>query len=104
MNRVLILSIALLGFSNWAQASSNEAWQAHEKQVIASCQKASQLKQSKPLGGLIEYPDELGLTAVLMGGRYPQAQMKSQRGRELCLYDKKTGKAFISEADTISRP
>lgn len=82
-------------------AATPEAWTEHKKAVLTSCMKASQLKQSRPASGLIEYSDQLGLTAVLLSGRYPQPHMKNQSGRELCLYDKKSRAAFVSEADSI---
>jgi hypothetical protein len=95
------LLLAGLGLNGCAQASSPDAWQAHEKQVIARCLEASQLKESRALGRPLEYPDALGVTAVLLGGQYPQAHMQGRAGQELCLYHKKTGKAFLQQADDL---
>ncbi|MNF06269.1 hypothetical protein D3C80_2061870 [compost metagenome] len=50
------------------------------------------------------FDDRLGLTALLLEGRYPQPHMKNQRGRELCLYERKSHKAHIAEADTLATP
>lgn len=93
------LLLAGLGLNGCAQASSPDAWETHDKQVIARCLEASQLKESRALSQLIEYPDALGVTAVLLGGQYPQPNMQGSAGQELCLYHKKTGKAFVQEAD-----
>ncbi len=103
MKKGWVLAGMLLVVSGTAQASSSAAWTAHDKQVTSACLKASQLKQAKALGGLIEYPDQLGVSALLIEGRYPQPHMKNQHGQELCLYDKKTAKAFVTEADALGK-
>lgn len=90
--------LALL--TSHAFASSTDAWQEHNAMVIASCIKASHLKAAKPVvSAPVEFPDEVGYTALLLQGRYPQSHMNNRKGRELCLFDKKTQKAYISEAD-----
>ncbi|WP_413661842.1 hypothetical protein [Metapseudomonas otitidis] len=47
------------------------------------------------------FDDRLGLTALMITGRYPQPHMKGRSGNELCLYARKTGNAYISEADRL---
>ncbi|WP_211454028.1 hypothetical protein [Collimonas antrihumi] len=87
-------------FTSHTFASSPDAWQEHRAMVTASCINASHLKAAKPVvSAPVEFPDEIGYTALLLQGSYPQSHMKNRKGRELCLFDKKTQKAYISEAD-----
>jgi len=39
----------------------------------------------------------------LLSGHYPQPHMKNQPGRELCLFDRRTRTAVVSDADGILR-
>jgi hypothetical protein len=85
-----------------AQASSPDAWSAHDKEVAAACVKASRLKNAKPAGQPMAYDDSVGMTALLVAGRYPQAHMKNRPGRVLCLFDRKKREAAVTEADQLS--
>ena len=84
-----------------AQASSPDAWAAYDKKVLASCLKASGLKDPKPVGTAAQFDDRVGYTALLLQGQYPQKHMKGATGTELCLYRKKTRTAFVTEWDSI---
>ena len=97
--------LMLLGFTAamalQAQASSPDAWAAHDKKVLASCLKASGLKAPEPVGTAAQFDDRVGYTALLLQGQYPQKHMKGATGTELCLYRKKTKTAFVTEWDSI---
>ncbi|HBZ17635.1 MAG TPA: hypothetical protein DEO73_18005 [Pantoea sp.] len=95
-----LLLLALL-VSPLAQASSEAAWQQNDNNRLQSCLKASGLKSVKVVGKPIQYDDRVGIDALLLEGRYPQKHMKNQVGRELCLYQRQSGKAFVSEADQL---
>ncbi|WP_434561263.1 hypothetical protein [Pseudomonas sp. Z4-20] len=84
-----------------AHASSPDAWAAYDKKVLASCLKASTLKNPEPIGSAAQFDDRVGYTALLLQGQYPQAHMKGASGTELCLYRKKTKTAFVTEWDSI---
>lgn len=84
-----------------AQASTPEAWQEQEKRMLTACTKLSGLKDVKAAGKPVLFDDRLGITALALSGRYPQAHMNNRAGRELCLYQRKSGKAYISEADSL---
>ena len=45
----------------------------------------------------------MGYTALLLQGRYPQKHMKNRLGRELCLFERKSGTAHVTEADAFGR-
>ncbi|MCE4069005.1 MULTISPECIES: hypothetical protein [Pseudomonas] len=103
-----ILPVALLAalFVGSVQASSDAAWQAQDKQQREACLALSHLQNKKVLGAPVLFDDSVGYTALMIGGLYPekkspQAHMKGKQGRELCLFQRSTGKAVISEADSL---
>jgi hypothetical protein len=96
----LALSVLCL-FAPLAHASSPDAWAAYDKAVLASCTKASGLKDAKPVGNAAQFDDRVGYTALLLQGQYPQKHMKGQQGTELCLYNKKSKTAVVTEWDSI---
>jgi hypothetical protein len=98
-NTLLLTSVLLTGA---AQASSPAAWSAHDREVAAACVKASGLKDAKPAGQPMAYDDGVGMTALLVDGRYPQPHMKNRPGRVLCLFDRKKREAVVTEADQIT--
>ncbi|WP_432217674.1 hypothetical protein ACREYJ_23165 [Pseudomonas kribbensis] len=99
----LALSVLCL-IAPLAHASSPDAWAAYDKTVLASCTKASGLKDAKPVGNAAQFDDRVGYTALLLQGQYPQKHMKGQQGTELCLYNKKSKTAFVTEWDSIRQP
>ncbi|ABA76393.1 MULTISPECIES: hypothetical protein [Pseudomonas] len=96
----LALSVLCL-IAPLAHASSPDAWAAYDKAVLTSCTKASGLKNAKPVGNAAQFDDRVGYTALLLQGQYPQKHMKGQQGTELCLYNKKSKTAFVTEWDSI---
>lgn len=91
----LLISCAL--FSGVAQASSSQAWDDYRKKVIDACLHASQLKAPYVLSKLAEFDDQVGISALLIEGMYPQKHMNGQRGTELCLYNREKAVASVSE-------
>ncbi|MDH4562784.1 hypothetical protein [Pseudomonas sp. BN411] len=100
MKNSLPLLLATL-FAAQAHASSDQAWQEHDARLLSACKAVSGLKDVRPAGQPVLFDDSLGLTALVLEGRYPQPHMKNQRGRELCLFERKSRKAHIAEADTL---
>ncbi|WP_369927329.1 hypothetical protein [Xanthomonas sp. NCPPB 2632] len=84
-----------------AQASTPAAWKDHDRQLTQACIAASGLKDARPVGGPIAYDDRVPVTALVLAGRYPQKHMNNRPGRELCVWDRKAGKAYVSEADQL---
>ncbi|MBA1201905.1 hypothetical protein G7009_09045 [Pseudomonas capeferrum] len=93
--RFTLLACALA--SSMAHGSSEQAWNDHRQQVLKTCLAASQLKDAHASGKPAEFDDQVGFSALLIEGRYPQAHLKKQRGTELCLYDKRQKRAFVTE-------
>ncbi|WP_192562343.1 hypothetical protein [Pseudomonas gozinkensis] len=101
MKNFTLSLLCLSALAPLAHASSPDAWAAHDKTVLASCTKASGLKNAKPVGNAAQFDDRVGYTALLLQGQYPQKHMKGQQGTELCLYNKKSKTAFVTEWDSI---
>lgn len=98
----ITLSLLFLSvLASQAHASSPDAWAAYDKAVLASCTKASGLKNAKPVSNAAQFDDRVGYTALLLQGQYPQKHMKGQQGTELCLYNKRSKTAFVTEWDSI---
>ncbi|MNP84618.1 hypothetical protein D3C76_1840050 [compost metagenome] len=51
---------------------------------------------------MIHYGDDVGYSALLIAGRYPQAFMHNKAGKELCLYQRATKKAVVQDADGLA--
>lgn len=89
--------------NNVAYASSDEAWKKHDQDIKAACIKASQLKNAKPASNVMLFDDRVGYSALLIQGKYAQTYMKNQTGQELCIWNKATKKAYLSEVNTNKR-
>jgi hypothetical protein len=89
--------------SSCHSSATPEAWADYRQEVIAACTAASNLRDPKPGGSLVEFDDRIGITAVIIDGYYPQSHTKNKRGRVLCLFDKRTRTVVVSEADSIAR-
>lgn len=98
VTRILVLASLVVGS---AQASSDAAWQAQDQQQREACLALSHLQNKKVLGSPVLFDDSVGYTALMIGGTYAQKHMKGKPGRELCLFERKTGKAALSEADSL---
>ncbi len=104
-NRHFLKYLSVLGFAassvitSLTFASSEQAWKKHDKDIKSACIKVSQLKDAKPASNVMLFDDRVGYSALLIQGQYPQAHMKNKTGQELCLWNKTTKKAYLSEAD-----
>jgi hypothetical protein len=105
--------MALLGaMAMPAGASSPDAWRAYDQEVRSACLKASGLVQPRVLGGRIDFPvadgtpsgNTLLITALLLEGIYPQPHMGGRKGRDLCLFEQRTRRATVADAEALERP
>ncbi len=99
----LVAAVALAAMAAPAWAASPGAWKQHDKAVLKACTEASQLKGTKAVGRPALFSDDVGHTALLLQGRYPQKHMKNRLGRELCLFERRSGTAHVTEADAFGR-
>jgi len=102
MKAFTLLLLSLTAIAGQANASSPDAWKAFDKAVVDSCTKASQLKNVKPAGTAASFDDTVGYTALLLKGQYPQAHMKNKSGVELCLYQRQSKKAIVTDWDNLN--
>ena len=79
-----------------AAASSPEAWEKLGQKTDTACLCASNLNEAKVVWKDLYFSQH---TAALIVGRYPQPHMKNQQGAVMCLYNKTTGKAEVTEFD-----
>ncbi|WP_223437244.1 MULTISPECIES: hypothetical protein [unclassified Pseudomonas] len=104
MKATTLTVLCLTALATQTHASSPDAWAAFDKATLASCIKASGLTDASPVGKAAQFDDRVDYTAVLLQGRYPQKHMKGQQGTELCLYNKKSKTAYVTEWDSIRLP
>ncbi|MBD2054482.1 hypothetical protein H6F88_00260 [Oculatella sp. FACHB-28] len=86
------------------QASSPEAWEQHYQEVRTSCLNVSGLNNAEPVGEIITFSDDVGYDALLVSGTYPQPDLNNQAGQVLCLFNRQTRQAIVSEADGLQQP
>ena len=86
-----------------ALASTPQAWNDFDAEVLKACVAASSLRNPHAGGQRVDFDDATGYSALLLSGHYPQPHMKNQPGRELCLFDRRTRTAVVSDADGILR-
>ncbi|NII54248.1 hypothetical protein [Luteibacter sp. SG786] len=96
-----VFILAGVACATTAGASTPDAWKDYDQRLTKACIAASGLKDAKPVGGPIQYDDRVPVTALVLAGRYPQKHMKNRPGRELCVWDRKAQKAYVSEADQL---
>ena len=80
-------------------ASSPQAWEQHNKEAIAKCRQTSGLKDANSVGKIILFGDDVRYDGLIIKGRYPQAHMKNKVTQVLCLFNRKTRKAYIGEME-----
>lgn len=90
---VFAATVAVLGFTEFASASSNSAWDALFAMANGTCIGQSRMVSPEATAPAV-FGDETGKIAILL-------REKSGKSKKLvnliCLYDKKSGKASIAE-------
>lgn len=97
---IMLISILML-FTYTTMASSPDAWISHYEEVEATCLKSSGLREAKSIGDIIGFGDDIGYDALVISGRYPQPHMKNAKSTVLCLFNRSTRVATISEAQGL---
>ncbi|WNN45314.1 MULTISPECIES: hypothetical protein [Winslowiella] len=96
-----LVLLAVLGTTTPVLAASTESWLSGDHRMKQACIKASGLKNAKPVSKVMLFSDRVGYSALVLQGTYPQKHMKNKRGRELCLYQRATQRASVTEADDL---
>lgn len=92
------LAAGLLLSAAPAQASSDAAWAEFDQRVTRSCIAASGIKNARP-SGIVGFDDRVGKVAMLVSDR-----TRGSNRAKLCLYDKRTKKAYIDDAEGWAAP
>lgn len=100
MNRTVVsaVSVAFIALSSAANASSGDAWAAFEAKVTKACLGASSLRNSRA-STIVGFDDRAGVVAMLISDK-----TRGSSRSELCIYDKRAGRAFVSDAEMWSAP
>jgi hypothetical protein len=97
----VISFVCLLGAWTCGAASTPQAWSAYDQEVLKACIAASSLRDARAAGERVDFDDRIGYSVLLIVGHYPQPHMNNRRGRELCLFDRRTRTASVSDADRL---
>ena len=99
----MCIGAGLLAGGGAGYASTPEAWSAFDEEVLRACVAASSLKGAQAAGTRIDFDDQAGVSALLLSGHYAQPRMHNKPGAELCLFDRRSRKAVVTEADQFIR-
>jgi len=89
-------ALVLLATTAQSYASSDGAWNALFAKVNGTCIGMSRMNTPE-VSAPIVFDDATGKIAILLRGSLGKAKGRDQTVNLMCLYDKKTGKASISE-------
>ncbi len=81
-----------------ASAASPDAWAQGLSDAKLACRKASDFKNAAVVGKPLVFSDSNGKTAILVTGIWRPEHMKGARGTMLCLYDRASRTAEVTEA------
>lgn len=82
-----------------ASASSPAAWAQHDKDTQQACAAASELNNPVVHPKTVLFDDTVGMDARLVTGTWKPAHMNGAKAVMLCLYDRKTRRAVVQDAD-----
>jgi hypothetical protein len=85
------------------KASSSDAIEQHQQEVMTQCLQVSGLRNPQPVGSIVMFGDEVGYDALMVRGTYPQSHMNNQMGQSLCLFNRQTRQAYSSDASQPTR-
>lgn len=92
------VAVALLAISSSASASSSDAWAAFDAKVTKACTSASGIR-NPGASMIVGFDDRVGVAAMLIWDK-----SRGSTASKLCLFDKRAGRAFISDAEMWSAP
>jgi len=97
MKKLIVIAAFAAGA---AQAATPESYAALEAKVTTACSKASGFDKAQVSPTTVRFSDQAGVDARLVTGIYPQPQMKRAQGLMLCLYDRKSGRVEVQDAES----
>jgi hypothetical protein len=94
----LPLAFLLLLAATPVWAASPDTWAQALSDAKLACRKASDFKNAAVVGKPLVFSDSNGKTAILVSGIWRPEHMKGARGTMLCLYDRASRTAEVTEA------
>lgn len=102
MKLAIVAAVATATVASFTQppayASSDKAWATFNVQVTRACVAASGIRNAR-LSSIVGFDDRVGKVAMLVSDR-TRGSAKSK----LCLYDKRSQKAYVDDAEMWSAP
>ncbi|GGA87751.1 hypothetical protein GCM10011491_14350 [Brucella endophytica] len=93
-----LAALSLASINGAAHASSSDAWAEFNAKVTRACIAASGIRNPRP-SRIVAFDDRAGMAAMLV-----QDRTRGSSTAMLCLYNKKTKKAYVGDADAWSAP
>lgn len=103
--RLTVVALLLIAAAP-ALAATPDAWAQSLSDAKLACRKASDFKNAAVVGKPLLFSDSNGKTAILVTGIWRPEHMKGARGTMLCLYDRASRTAEVTEAKnwTVAAP
>ncbi len=96
--QVLIMVLMAAGATGPAYASSDAAWRQFDGAVTKACVAASKIRNYRA-STIVGFDDRVGMVAMLVSDRTRGSSLS-----RLCLYDKRTKRAYVDDAEMWSAP
>jgi len=80
-------------------AASPDAWEEHYTEVRQKCLQASSLLQAKLAGDVVDLPDDIGFSMLIVRGVYKFDQKTP--GTEVCFLNRSNRSVSITGADQL---
>jgi hypothetical protein len=94
MKHALIL-VALVAMP--AAASAPSAWAELDRKEIAACTAAAIEIKAPQVGPAVRFSDAMGIDVRDVSGTYKPRHMNGAKARQLCAYDRRSGKAEVTD-------
>ncbi|WP_139308731.1 hypothetical protein [Pantoea sp. 1.19] len=78
-----------------ATASTPQAWRSADHQMVTACLQASALRAPRVDSTIMPFDDAVGWSALLLTAGDPHASTPARAGRELCLWQRHSGKVAV---------
>jgi hypothetical protein len=93
-----VLTLAAITSAQSARAFNDEAWRVFDAKVTKACLAARGIRNARP-SVIVGFDDRDGMVAMLVSDRTKGSAMG-----KLCLFNKKTGNAFVDDVEMWSAP
>ena len=78
-------------------ASAPSAWAELDRKAIAACTAAATEIKAPQIGPAVRFSDTIGIDVREVMGTYKPRHMMGAKARQLCAYDRRSGKAEVTD-------